>query len=117
MLIACTAITTKTPDGLEVTRSRDEFEQYVESVFRRQNQASLEVGQMLDDAVASPRERLALETAEQKMLVACDALNQVAHQRMEQNDPGIVLKIEVKNTIGDCDFATRELERLIEARE
>ncbi|MGH8499523.1 MAG: hypothetical protein ACRERV_12070 [Methylococcales bacterium] len=89
----------------------------MESVFRRQNSASLAVGQLLDDTIGSPREKLALETAERKMLAACDALNRVVHQQMEQHDPGILLEIEVKNTIGDCDFATRGLERLIEEQE
>lgn len=116
MLAACTGITTKAPDGVEVTRTRAEFEQYVESVFRRQNNASLEAGQLLDDTLDDPEQRRKIEDAERNMLASCGALNRVAHQRMEQDDPGILLEIEVKNTIGECDFATRELERLIEAQ-
>ncbi len=113
ILAGCAGVTTTTPDGRETTRSRDEFEQYVKSVLRRQSSASIETGQLLDETIDNPETRLALETAERKMLLACDALNRVVHQKMEQNDPGILLEIEVKNTIGDCDFATRDLERLI----
>lgn len=84
----------------------------MESVFRRQNQASVEAGQLLNDEI-NPRDRTALEAAERNMLGACSALNQVVKQKMDQRDPGIFLEMEVRDTIGDCDFATRILEQLI----
>jgi hypothetical protein len=88
----------------------------VESVFRRQNRASLEVGQLLNEEI-SPKDSIALESAERYMLKACSALNQVVRQEMDRNDPGMLLEIEVKDTIGDCDFATRIVEQLIAEQE
>ncbi|MBT8447895.1 MAG: hypothetical protein KJO38_12140, partial [Gammaproteobacteria bacterium] len=38
-LAACATVTVKTPDGERVTRSKDEFGDYVEHVFRTQNRA------------------------------------------------------------------------------
>ncbi|MGR9106805.1 MAG: hypothetical protein ACU843_07730, partial [Gammaproteobacteria bacterium] len=100
-LTGCATITTVTPDGKETTRTREEFEQYVESVFRRQNRASLEAGQLLDEELSAADSR-EIATAERYMLKACSALNQVVAQKMEQNDPGILLEMKVKDTIGEC---------------
>ncbi len=116
ILSGCASITTITPDGQKTTRSREEFEHYVESVFRRQNQASLEVGQLLDEEI-DPKNSRQLELAERRMLDACGALNQVVRHEMDRDDPGILLELEVRDTIGDCDFATRILEQLITAQE
>ncbi|MCI0668421.1 MAG: hypothetical protein L0Y43_10245 [Methylococcaceae bacterium] len=115
-LAACTGITTTTPDGRETTRSREEFERYVEAVFRRQNQASVEAGQLLNEEI-KPGDRIALEAAERNMLRACSALNQVVKQKMERENPGIFLEMEVRDTIGACDFTTRMLEELIAEQE
>lgn len=104
------------PDGGKTSRSVDEFEGYVESVFRRQNRAILETGQLLDEDL-SQQDSLTLEKAEHRVLEACTALNQVVKHQMEQKKPGILLELKVKNTIGDCDFATRTLEQLILAQE
>lgn len=65
----------------------------------------------------SEKEVLALEKAEGRMLKVCSPLNKIVKHKMEQADPGILLEMEVKNTIGDCDFATSELEQLISAQE
>lgn len=100
------------PDGQETTRTREEFEGYVESVFRRQNQASVEAGQLLEEDL-SPKDRTALEALERNMLNACSALNQVARDQMDQRDSGLFLEVEVRDTIGNCDFATRNLEKRI----
>lgn len=111
-LIACTRITTVMPDGRETTRTREEFETYVESVFRRQNQALLEAGEMLESPL-DPNNVRQLEYAEKRVLQACGALNQVAREKMENHDPDILLEIKVKDSIGDCDFATKVLEEVI----
>jgi len=111
-LFGCTSITTIRPDGREITRSIDEFKGYVESVFRRQNQVTLNTGQLLDEDI-SESTGLGLETAERRMLDACDALNQIARKKMNRNEPGILLELEVRNTIGKCDHATEQLEQLI----
>jgi hypothetical protein len=115
-LSGCTSVTTIKPDGLEITRSIDEFKGYVESVFRRQNQTTLTTGQLLDEDI-SESTSLELETAEHRMLDACDSLNQLARKKMSRNEPGILLELEVRNTIGKCDHATEQLEQLIEKLE
>jgi hypothetical protein len=115
-LSGCTSITTIRPDGRQITRSIDEFKGYVESVFRRQNQATLNTGQLLDENI-SENIGLELETTEHRMLDACGALNQVAREKMNRNEPGILLELKVRNTIGECDHATEQLEQLIEELE
>jgi hypothetical protein len=115
-LSGCTSITTIRPDGRQITRSIDEFKGYVESVFRRQNQATLNTGQLLDENI-SENIGLELETTENRMLDACGALNQVAREKMNRNEPGILLELKVRNTIGECDHATEQLEQLIEELE
>ena len=111
-ITGCAGITTVLPDGRETTRSREEFERYVESVFRRQNKASLESGQLLSEEIDSQKSA-ELESAERYMLRSCSALNQVVQENMDRKDPGILLEIKVRDTIGACDFATQIVEELI----
>ncbi|RUM53495.1 MAG: hypothetical protein DSY87_03660 [Methylococcus sp.] len=115
-LSGCTSITTTRSDGRQITRSIDQFKGYIESVFRRQNQATLNTGQLLDEDI-SESTALELESAEHRMLDACGALNQVARKKMNRNKPGILLELKVRNTIGECDHATEQLEQLIEELE
>ena len=113
LLQACATVTTTLPDGSQKTRLIEDFEQYAESVFRRQNQATAQAGMLLDEDL-NPDDYNALEAAESRMLKVCKALNEIANRQIDQQDINILLKLEVKQTIGECDYATQKVERLNE---
>jgi hypothetical protein len=113
LLQACSTVTTTLPDGSHKTQSIEEFEQYAESVFRRQNQATAQAGMLLDEDL-NPGDYNAMEAAESDMLRACKALNEIANRQIDQQDSNILLELEVKQTIGECDYATQNVEQLFE---
>ena len=113
LLQACATVTTTLPDGSQKIRSIEEFEYYAESVFRRQNQATAQAGMLLDEDL-NPDDYNALEAAESEMLKVCKALNEIANRQIDQQDTDILLKLEVKQTIGECDYATQKVEQLNE---
>jgi len=113
LLQACATVTTTLPDGSQKTRSIEDFEQYAESVFRRQNQATAQAGMLLDEDL-NPDDYKALEAAESRMLMACKALNEIANRQIDQQDSNILLELEVKQSIGECDYATQKVEQLNE---
>ena len=111
-LQACATVTTKLPDGSQTTRSIKEFEKYAESVFRRQNQATVRIGELLDEDL-DPSVITELEAAEEQMLKKCAAINQIARQQMDQQHSNFLLELEVKRSIGECDYATRQIEHIL----
>ncbi len=111
VLTACSTVTTHTPDGRKETRTVEEFRQYAEEVFRRQNEAASAVIFWLDELEDdSPDTYTALEASEARMLQACQALNQVAARRRDQQRVGLGRKRAVVRTIGACEVATQALE-------
>lgn len=113
MLQACATVTTTLPDGSHKTQSTRQFERYAESVFRRQNQATVQTGMLLDEDL-NPDAYNALDAAESDMLRVCKPLNEIANRQINQQDSDIMLELEVKQTIGECDYATQKVEQLIE---
>jgi len=112
-LQACTTVTTKLPDGSQTTRSIEEFEQYAESVFKRQNQATTRIGEILEGDLDTSV-YTELEAAEERMLKKCAAINRIARQQMDQQKTSILQEIEVKQSIGACDYATQQVERIFD---
>ena len=112
LLPACTTITTTLPDGSQRTRTIEQFEQYAESVFRRQNHAMTQAGMLLDEEL-TPKQYRELESAEANMLKACKPLNEIANRQIDRQDAGLSLELEAKHSIGDCDYATQKVEQLI----
>ncbi len=111
LLQACATVTTTLPDGSHKTRSIEDFEHYAESVFRRQNQATAQAGMLLDEDL-NQDDYNALEAAETAMLRACKSLNEIANRKIDQQDSDILLQLEIKRSIGECDYATQKVEQL-----
>jgi len=113
-LLSCTTVTLVDINGQSKTRTTEEFKIYVEEVFRRQNNAILDVGLMLDD-ITDPESAHKLELAEKQLLSACEPVNEAAIRQSEQKSVSWVLQLEVKNSITECDHATHSLNEIIKS--
>lgn len=110
-LTACSTVSTTGPDGAVTVRSRDDFERYVEQVFRYQNS----VGNDLIAHTASTDELPpALQSAEENMVESCHALNEIVVATAEGRDPGMKLKTALMRTIGQCDAAAHDLATILQ---
>lgn len=106
-------MTTTLPDGSQTTRSIPEFEQYAETVFKRQNLTTTRIGELMEEELDDEAYNK-LEAAEETLLNKCAAINQIARDRIEQKDSNVLLQLKVKQTIGECDYATRQAEQLLD---
>ncbi len=112
-LAACATVTTRQPDGSSKQLSQEEYAAYAEQVFRRQNSASQRVI-YYDSEAEKPENIVALEEAEENMLEACQFLNQIVMSKIYKEDETLILRLRTRQTIDDCDYATRELEALLQ---
>jgi hypothetical protein len=65
-------------DGERLRPGSDDFSDYVESVFRRQNEVATELALAIEDESVETDRYAALEDAELALLVACRGLNELA---------------------------------------
>lgn len=110
----CANVTTYAPDGSMEVRNPDEFETYAESVFRRQNEAGSELVYVytdLDNIDEASFE--AITSSEERMLEACEPVNQMAILRLKEEEPDFFFKIRFINSLASCDLAASELELLL----
>lgn len=111
LIAACSTVTTVSPQGERTVRTREEFEDYVEQVFRYQNLVGNDLIARADsDQVMPP----ALVEADEHMVRSCQALNAVVIARAEDRDPGLALKRELARTIAACDQAAHAVGRLLQ---
>ena len=112
---SCSTITTYTPDGTAENRSIEEFELYVEEVFRRQNRISTELIMLLIDYDLNSTEdqHLLLVDAEEKITDACQPLNTMVIMKVENRAIDMSLKFKIVNTISKCEYITRDVEILL----
>jgi hypothetical protein len=111
LLSACSTISTTAADGAVTVRSREEFEKYVEAVFRYQN----EVGNDLISLGASTGQvATALQLAENRMIESCRYLNDVVVAHTEGHEPGLALKAGLMRTISECDRTAHDLGVLLQ---
>ncbi|MCC6715685.1 MAG: hypothetical protein IT496_10675 [Gammaproteobacteria bacterium] len=111
LMAACSTVATTTPQGERTVRTREEFERYVEQVFRYQN---LVGNDLIARSVSSEEMPPALAEAEEHMVRSCHALNAVVIARAEDRDPGLALKRELARTIAGCDQAAQAVGRLLQ---
>lgn len=91
--------------------SRDEFEKYVETVFRFQNSMTSEVMMLSDSGFVGDFDRLL--QAEQHMQKVCEPLNQYVSRDMDGLSTGFLLRRQVVKSTRDCDHAAHEVEVLL----
>jgi hypothetical protein len=92
-------------------QSREEFEHYVEEVFRLQNSLTSEVMMLQESDELSDSERVL--QAEQQMRQQCDSLNEYVARDADGQDSGFILRQRVEKTAGDCERAAQALELLL----
>ncbi len=113
-LIACTTVTVKTPDGERVTRSKDEFGDYVEHVFRTQNRALNKL--IFLDAIGPgggvPEDLLA---AEEQMVLQCGGINELVARYLDGRPPSMLARRRLVNNIAWCETAALDLENLVDS--
>lgn len=92
---------------------REEFERYVEEVFRLQNNMTSEV-MMLMESEGNGQSYTALIRAEQHMHEICAPLNEYASRNSEGLNVGLLLSHAVEKSAVDCERAARQVESLLE---
>ena len=101
----------QTLDGQRLRVGSKQYSDYVLAVFKRQNSTLTELFDVYDTVNAEDAERL--DTAEQRMIEACETLNSVAvdHRDGKSTDLGVLLSIS--SSVRACDQATRDADQLI----
>jgi hypothetical protein len=119
MLIVCAALLSGCAMPLfgeytPVGHSREEFEHYVEEVFRFQNGMTSEVMMLLETDKAGDNGRLL--QSEQHMQKVCEPLNEYVSRDMDGLSTGFFLRRQVVKSTMDCDHAAHELKALLDEK-
>lgn len=94
--------------------SQDEFEKYVENVFRYHNQVMNDLIETAADRVTqSPEESKKLDAAEARMILTCQVLNEIVTEAMSGENPGLKLKLDLIESVPDCEAASKTVDDLM----
>ena len=110
--VACSSVHTKTPDGVPVSMSEQEFAAYVEHVFRHHNNVVNESLFITPSALLGVGEDPVVN-AEMKMHHACQPLNEVASLSATGQGSDFWLKMKLADAVPECEAATRDLEKAL----
>lgn len=114
LLAGCTSVTTHQPGGGEVVMSREEFEHYVEQVFRYHNQVMNSLIESASErSEQSADEARKLSAAEQEMISTCQPLNEIVSDSMTGQSSDLKLKMGLSETVPACEKATQAVDDLI----
>lgn len=100
-------------DGERMRPGSDAFSDYVESVFRRQNQVATDLSLALEDEPDDTDRYSALEDAELDLLRACSTLNELAEASRAGDEPGGLSALKRARLAPDCERATKEAAALL----
>lgn len=95
-----------------VGRSREEFEHYVEEVFRFQNSITSEVMMSLEAGEVDNQD--VLLRSEQHMHQICEPLNEFVSRDIDGLTIGFLLRRQVLKSTVDCDHAAHEVKALLD---
>lgn len=95
-----------------IGHSREEFEHYVEEVFRFQNEMTTKVMMLLETGEKSNMEQIL--QSEQHMHQICEPLNVYVSREMDGLSEPFSLRRQVMKSTTDCDHAAHELDKLLE---
>lgn len=112
-LLAGCATTVTTMDGRTLALNSTEFREYVERVFREQNQAATALAFAQDDSSGTRYETL-LEL-EDALLEACADLNEVAAARRDDRALGLRQQASMAATAPNCESMTRQTQDALDA--
>jgi hypothetical protein len=91
----------------------DAFSNYVEAVFRRQNEIATELTLALDDEDPKSDRYVLLEDAELELLTACQGLNQLATRRRNGEAVGGAGALKRARQAPECERATASAAALL----
>ena len=110
----CTNITTHKKSGEEVVMTQEQFEKYVEQVFRYHNQVMNELIESSDElAEQNPTDAKKIKAAEKKMVQACHPLNEVVSESIAGETASLKVKMELADTVPVCEDASRQVDDLM----
>ncbi len=112
LLVGC-ATTITTMDGRTLALNSTEFREYVERVFREQNQAATALAFAQDESSGARYETL-LEL-EDALLEACADLNEVAAARRDDRALGLRRQARMAATAPNCESTTRQTQEALDA--
>jgi hypothetical protein len=92
-------------------RSREEFERYVEDVFKLQNQVTSQVMLLLESGDIQSEQPVM--KAEQHMQEICSPINEYASRDIDGLTIGFFLRRQVEKSAEDCDKAAHEVTVLL----
>ncbi len=100
-------------DGRALALNSAEFQDYVERVFREQNQAAIALAFAQDEASGIRYETLL--QLEDALLDACADLNVLATARRDNRALGLRLQARMATMAPSCEAATRQTEEALDA--
>jgi hypothetical protein len=112
-LLAGCATTITTMDGRTLTLNSPELRDYVERVFREQNQAATALAFAQDEASGNRYETLL--QLEDALLEACADLNELAAARRDNRALGLRRQARMATTAPSCESSTRQTEEALDA--
>lgn len=121
MLILCLSVTAcaipvrQPGDDGTVYMTRDELRTYAEQVFRAHNRTLSRLimhSQHLESR--DPEAHRRLQDAEERMLTACEPMNQLAVLRRDERPADTEARMRVPDTVASCERETQRVERLLE---
>ncbi len=117
-MAGCTTVAVMTPDGQRIVRTKQEFGEYVETVFRYQNRVTdnlITFYAMSDDP--DPMPEPAILAAEESMVNACQHVNAIVMAYVEGRTVRLRQQLALVNSITRCEYAARDLDSLVNALE
>lgn len=114
VLTGCATITTHKRTGEEMVMTREEFEHYVEHVFRYHNQVMSELIESAEERTElSAAEARQFSAAEMRMNTACEPLNEVVSETLSGENVGLQLKLELVDAVPACEEASKVVDDLM----
>jgi hypothetical protein len=102
-----------TPSGKEIEMSPEEFTQYIESVYRHQNQVTTKLIGSVGDFDADVDEPAQVTAAVRKMVRVCEPFSKIVSQILLTELTGKGPNLELANSVPACDAASKEVEELL----
>jgi ABC-type uncharacterized transport system permease subunit len=100
-------------DGVRMPLGSDSFADYVEAVFRGQNELATAIAAAIDDLSPGSERYAVLENAELELLAACRGLNQLARARRDGESAGGLGGLKRAREAPACERATDRIAALL----
>lgn len=116
LLTACVPLV-QTTDGRILRASSAEFQDYIETVFRRQNSTSIALLEALESSYSEESQELEqrLEALDAQLLEHCQALNAVAMARQDNRNISRAQQLELVNAVSTCDRTSLEINLFLDS--